>query len=135
MLQKRCSTKGGARMLIVPQVGKATQAFGSSNSYPSLQNTLSQNMTLMPGRNRPKSSPCHRSPLHGGYTTLSTSSCNCCSFCSGYSCSDSEPNLSTKGERRASKNEAHELDVRRHGMTALQKPAWGERCCLQTEPD
>ena len=76
---------------------------------------------------------CHRSPLQGGYTSPSPSSCDGCSFCSSFSCSDSEIKLSTKGERLVSKNKAHELGVRRHSMTALQKPAWGERCCLQTE--
>lgn len=99
---------------------------------------LSQTVILMPGRSRPKSSmvtwlpPCHRSPLHGGYTTPSPSNCDCCRFCSSSSCSDSKMKLSTKGERLASKNKAHELDVRCHSMTALQMPAWGERCCLQT---
>lgn len=101
--------------------------------------SLSQNMTLMPERKRPKSSvvtwlpSCHHSPLHGGYTSPSPSNCDCCSFCSGFSCSDSEMKLSTKGERLASKNKTHELDIRCHGMTALQKLAWGERCCLQTK--
>ena len=99
---------------------------------------LSQNMTLMLGRNRLKSSvvtclpPCHRSPLHRGCTIPSSSNCNCYSFCSGPSCSDSEMKLRTKGERLPSKNKAHELDVKRHGMAALQKPGEGDAAFRQS---
>lgn len=60
--------------------------------------------------------------------------CHCRSFCRGSSCSDRDTEQSTKGERLASENKAYELDIRHHGMTALQKPAWRERCCLQTNP-
>lgn len=52
--------------------------------------------------------------------------CHCRSFCRGSSCSDRDIEQSTKGERLASENKAYELDIRHHGMTALQKPAWRE---------
>lgn len=98
---------------------------------------LSQNMTLMPGVETQAITwlpPYHHSPLHRGYINPSPSNHDCCSFCSSSSCSDSKMTLSMKGERLASKNKAHELNIRRHSMTALQKPASGKRCCLQRQP-
>lgn len=77
---------------------------------------LSQNMTLSPGRNRPKLSvftwlpPCH----HSSFTEVASPSVlvtTSCSFCSGSSCSDGEMKPGMKGCHPRPRHMSWMLDI------------------------